>query len=59
MKILELIWACLLVVLSLALSIWMVSTNAPVFPLCFIFVLCFLSIYLLCEIMKEWYELQT
>lgn len=56
MKILEIIWACLLVVLSLALSIWMVSANAPVFTVCFIFVMCFLSIYLLCVTLKEWYE---
>jgi len=56
MKILELIWACLLVVLSLALSIWVVSTNAPVFPVCFIFAMCFLSIYLLCVILNERYE---
>lgn len=56
MKILELIWACLLVVLSLAISIWMVSTNPPVFPMCFMFLTCFLSIYLLCVVLKERYN---
>lgn len=56
MKILEIIWAVLLVILSLGLTIWQVSINAPAFPICFFFVMCFMAIILLCHVLKEFYE---
>lgn len=56
MKILEIIWASLLVILCLGLAIWQVSINSPAFPVCFIFVMCFMAIILLCHVLKEFYE---
>ena len=56
MKILELIWACLLVICTLGMTIWQVSIKAPVFPVVLFFIMCFLSIAILCKVLKEFYD---
>jgi len=56
MKNIEIICAFLLVALSIGLAIWQVSIGSPAFPVCFIFVLCFMAIYLLCHVLGEFYS---
>lgn len=56
MKILELIWVILLVILSVLLTIWQIIIKSPLFPICFLGVMSIIEIILLIHILKEFNE---
>lgn len=56
MKILELIWATLLVILSVAMTIWQIIEKSPAFTIIFLAVLSVMAGIVLRKVLKEFFD---
>lgn len=56
MKILEMIWATLLVILSVAMTIWQIIEKSPAFVIIFLAVLSVMAGIVLRKVLKEFFD---
>lgn len=56
MKILEIIWATLLVIFAVALTIWQIIEKSPIFAIIFFVVISIMAILVLRKVLKEFFD---
>lgn len=56
MKVLTIIYSFLLTIAIIALTMWQVAIESPIFVVCMFFVMCFMGIAILCKCFAEFYE---
>lgn len=56
MKILEIIWATLLVIFAVALTIWQIIEKSPIFAIIFLAVISIMAILVLRKVLKEFFD---
>lgn len=56
MKILEIIWATLLVIFAVALTIWQIIEKSPIFAIIFLGVMSIMAILVLRKVLKEFFD---
>lgn len=56
MKILEIIWATLLVILSVSMTIWQIIEKSPIFAIIFLGVMSIMAILVLRKVLKEFFD---